>query len=89
MRFETKSVKIAEQGLTDLFLGKKICKSQRLNLMRCLADAAKKEGDLRKWHMLLDCIKHYEYIEDFDTLDKILIKLGTKFDFMEDNNETY
>lgn len=89
MRFETKSVKIAERGLTDLFLGKKICKSQRLNLIRCLADAAKKEGDLKRWHMLLDCIKNYEYITDFDTLDKILIKLGTKFDFMEDNNETY
>lgn len=83
MRFETKSIKIAERGLTDLLCGKKICKSQRLNLIRCLADQAKKEGDLKRWHMLLDCIKRYEYIEDFDTLDKILIKLGTKFDFME------
>lgn len=83
MRFETKSVKIAERGLTDLLCGKKICPSQRLNLLRCLADQAKKEGDLKRWHMLLDCIKRYEYIEDFDTLDKILIKLGTKFDFME------
>lgn len=85
MRFETKSIKIAEQGLTDLLCGKKICRSQRLNLIRCLSDAAKKEGDLRTWHMLLDCIKRYEYIEDFDTLDRILIKLGAKFDFMEDN----
>lgn len=83
MRFETKSIKIAEQGLTDLLLGKKICKSQRLNLLRCLADAAKKEGDLHRWHGLLNCIKRYEYITDFETLDKILIKLGTKFDFME------
>ena len=83
MRFETKSVKIAETGLTDLLCGKRICRSQRLNLIRCLADAAKRDGDLRRWHMLLDCIKRYEYIEDFDALDKILIKLGAKFDFME------
>lgn len=89
MRFESKSVRIAERGLTDLFLGKNICKSQRLNLIKCLADQAKKEGDLRTWHMLLDCIKRYEYITDFDTLDKILVKLGTKFDFMEAENETY
>lgn len=87
MRFETKSVRIAEAGLTSLLCGKRICRSQRLNLIRCLADAAKREGDLRRWHMLLDCIKNYEYITDFETLDKILIKLGTKFDFMEDNNE--
>lgn len=83
MRFETKSIKIAETGLTDLLCGKKICRSQRLNLLRCLSDAAKKEGDLKRWHMLLDCIKNYEYIEDFDTLDQILIKLGAKFDFTE------
>ena len=86
MRFETKSVKIAEQGLTNLLLGKKICDSQRLNLLRCLAAAAKREGDLSRWHGLLNCIKRYEYITDFEPLDKILIKLGSKFDFMEETD---
>lgn len=85
MRFEYCSLKIAEEAATKLLLGANITDLERLHLIKALANAAKKNKELRLWHYMLNFIDSYENIVDMGQIDKILIKWIAKLDFMEDS----
>jgi hypothetical protein len=87
MRFEKFSEKIVDQATTKLLQGEPITDTERLNVIRYLATAAKADKDLKNWHYLLTMIERYEYIVDMNKIYEILIRLIPKLGFFEEKTD--